>query len=264
MSPGEPAGACVTLDGITSRAELHFHLLPGVDDGPRDLGEALELARMAVADGTGLVTATPHVRDATLDEIPGRVAELRAEIERARIPLAVLGGAEVAFDDVPEMTDAELHAVAQGPAGRRWVLLEAPLWSDDLGAFTDAVDEVRARGLGVLIGHPERCEVVRETPAALDRLLAEGCRAQVNATSLLGRHGDEARDNALALVRTGRAHVIASDAHRPRRGPSLSAALDVLEREGVERARAERLVGEHPAALLRQGLPARVTRARAA
>ena len=45
------------------RAELHFHLLPGVDDGPGDMAESVELARLAVADGTSLVTVTPHVRD---------------------------------------------------------------------------------------------------------------------------------------------------------------------------------------------------------
>ena len=42
------------------RVELHFHLLPGVDDGPADLASALDLARAAVADGTGLVVCTPH------------------------------------------------------------------------------------------------------------------------------------------------------------------------------------------------------------
>lgn len=238
------------------RTELHFHLLPGVDDGPEDLGDALELARQAVADGTGVVTTTPHVRDAVLAEIPGRVAELRAALRDARIPLDVLAGAEVAFDDVAGMTDAELHAVAQGPAGGRWVLLEAPLWSDDVAAFTGAVDEVAARGLGVLLGHPERCAALRAEPATLDGLLAGGCRAQVNASSVLGRHGDEARAHALGLVRSGRAHVVASDAHRPSRGAMLTPALAELARHGIARPAAERLVREHPAALLRDGIRA--------
>ena len=43
-------------------ADLHFHLLPGVDDGPGDMDASLELARRAVADGIGTVVATPHVR----------------------------------------------------------------------------------------------------------------------------------------------------------------------------------------------------------
>jgi protein-tyrosine phosphatase len=241
---------------MADRTELHFHLLPGVDDGPRDMPDALELARQAVGDGTRLVTTTPHVRDAVLGEIPGRVAELRGALRDARIPLDVLGGAEVAFDDVAGMTDAELRAVAQGPAGARWVLLEAPLWSDDVAAFTGAVEEVAARGLGVLVGHPERCAALRADPGALDGLLAAGCRAQVNASSVLGRHGDEARAHALGLVRTGRAHVLASDAHRPSRGAMLTPALAELARRGVDPATAERLVREHPAALLRDGVRA--------
>jgi protein-tyrosine phosphatase len=61
------------------RAELHFHLLPEVDDGPVDLDDAVELARLAVADGTSVVTVTPHVRDllalGILAEIPARVRE---------------------------------------------------------------------------------------------------------------------------------------------------------------------------------------------
>ena len=62
------------------RTELHFHLLPGIDDGPRDDREAIELARLAVADGTRRVVATPHVRLLDLDELPMRTAQLRARL----------------------------------------------------------------------------------------------------------------------------------------------------------------------------------------
>ena len=39
-------------------ADLHFHLLPGVDDGPADMDASLELARAAVAEGTGTVVTS--------------------------------------------------------------------------------------------------------------------------------------------------------------------------------------------------------------
>jgi tyrosine-protein phosphatase YwqE len=61
-----------------TRVELHFHPLPGVDDGPRTLGEAVALARLAVADGTGLVTCTPHVHLVDVSSLPERVAVLAA------------------------------------------------------------------------------------------------------------------------------------------------------------------------------------------
>jgi tyrosine-protein phosphatase YwqE len=47
---------------VAVSADIHFHLLPGVDDGPADMDETLELARMASAEGTATVVATPHVR----------------------------------------------------------------------------------------------------------------------------------------------------------------------------------------------------------
>src|SRR5215208_7399041 len=124
------------------RAELHFHLLPGVDDGPEDLDEAVELARLTVADGTSLVTVTPHVRDLLrrdiLDEVPARVDELAAGLRAAGVPLDVRPGAELAHDDLPLLRDAELDALAQGPPGARWVLIEAPLFGGDLEGFLAA------------------------------------------------------------------------------------------------------------------------------
>jgi protein-tyrosine phosphatase len=247
---------------MPSRTELHFHLLPGVDDGPADMAETLELARMAVADGTRTITATPHVRDAVLAEIPERVAEVRAALRAAGIPLEARTGAELAHDDLP-LDDDALEAIAQGPAGHRWVLLEAPLSGRDVDGLRAALAEVRDRGFGVLLGHPERCSGLMEADGELDAELAAGVRLQVNASSLLGRHGDQAREWAVDLVRSGRAHVLASDAHRPTRGPVLGEAVGVLVARGVDAAIAERLVADHPRALLERGMPARA-RARAA
>jgi protein-tyrosine phosphatase len=268
MSPAAPGAASVTLDGITSRAELHFHLLPGIDDGPEDMAETLELARMAVADGTGLVCTTPHVRELlrqdALDSVPARVEEVRAALRRAGVPLEVIAGAELAHDDLPWMDDRGLAAIAQGPPGRRWVLIEAPLFDDDATAFLEGTAEVRARGFGTLIGHPERCRPLARDDDAIEGELRAGALLQVNASSLLGRHGAGARAAAVELARAGRVHVLASDAHRPSRGPALGAAVAALAAEGVAGPAIEALTAENPRALLADGLAARPRAARAA
>lgn len=243
------------------RTELHFHILPRVDDGPSDLDEAVEMGRLAVADGTGLVTATPHVRDlltaGILEELPARVREVEEALRDAGIPLEVRPGAELAHDDVPLLGDHELEAIAQGPPGRRWVLLEAPLFDPDLDGFLAAAAEVRARGFGTLIGHPERCDVFMEADGAVEAERRAGARLQVNASSLTGRHGRAARRWGRELLGAGRADVIASDAHRPSRPPMLSAALEALGEAG-----AERFVDATPRALVTDGIaPARRVRA---
>jgi len=245
--------------GGMERVELHFHLLPGVDDGPPDVATALELARAAVRDGTRLVTCTPHAAFVDVAEIPERVRELRAALGEARVDLEVRTGAELAWDDVPELSAAELETAAQGPPGRRWVLLEAPLpGTGALDSLQDSAQELRDRGFGLLIGHPERSPAVVGAPGAVERLLEAGDRLQVNGSSLTGYHGGGARTAALELVDAGRAAVIASDAHRPaERAPSLSAAVAVLRRHGTPGAQAEALVAAAPRALLERGLAPR-------
>jgi protein-tyrosine phosphatase len=248
------------------RAELHFHLLPDVDDGPVDLDEAVELARLTVADGTSLVTVTPHVRDllrrGILGELPTRVHQVAAALERAGVPLELRTGAELAQDDVALLGDRELDAIAQGPPGARWVLLEAPLFGGDLDGFLAATAEVRARGFGTLIGHPERCAPLMQSGGAVAAERRAGARLQVNGSSLTGRHGAGARAWGIELLRAGHADLIASDAHRPSRPPVLSAALEALAAAGLPRERTETFVSAAPRALLRHGIaPERGARA---
>ena len=242
--------------GGMERVELHFHLLPGVDDGPVDLAGSLELAREAVADGIGIVTCTPHARDTDVSEVPERTRELSAALAQAGIDLEIRPGVELAWDDVAGLDDALLRELSHGPADRRWLLLEAPL--PGVGTLEDyeaSARELRDRGFGVLVGHPERSPALTSSPGAVDRLLAAGDRLQLNGSSLIGRHGAVARTFALDLARSGRASVVASDAHRPRtRGPSLGAAVEVLRRNGMPAATAERMVAGTPRALLDDGL----------
>jgi protein-tyrosine phosphatase len=239
------------------RAELHFHLLPGVDDGPIDLDEAVALGRLAVADGTSMVTVTPHVRDllaaGVLDEVPARVRAVQDALDAAGVPLEVLTGAELAHDDVPALDDRRLDAIAQGPPGRRWVLIEAPLFGDAAG-FLDATAELRARGFGTLIGHPERCTELMLADGAIARERAAGALLQVNASSLTGYHGETAQAFGFRLLRAGLVDVIASDAHGVSRPPRLGEALDVVASAGFSRADVEPLTSAGPRALLARGI----------
>jgi protein-tyrosine phosphatase len=253
-----PRRACVTVVGTMQRAELHFHLLPGVDDGPEDMDEAVALARLAVADGTALVTVTPHVRDllgrGILGELRERVDAVAAALRAAAVPLALLPGAELAHDDLPLLGDRDLDAIAQGPPGARWVLIEAPLFGRDADGFLAATAELRARGFGTLIGHPERCAALMQRPGAVAAERRAGALLQVNGSSLTGRHGERARAWGIELLLAGDAAVIGSDAHRPARPPVLGAALDAVVAAGMDRRGAEALVAAGPCALLRDGI----------
>jgi protein-tyrosine phosphatase len=234
-----------------TRVELHFHLLPGVDDGPKTLDEALALARLAVADGTGLVTCTPHVHLVDVSSLPERVDALAAALRAARIPLQVTPGGEIRPGTRP--TDAELEILAHGPRGRRWVLLEAPLEAQYLDAFHAGADDLEARGYGLLIGHPERCAALLAADGGLDDRLRRGAQLQVNASSLTGAHGSRTREAGFELVARGLVTALASDAHGVQRPPLLGAAVRALAARRIDGAA---LAADGPRRLVRDGIPA--------
>ena len=242
-----------------NRNDLHLHVLPGVDDGPADLGEALALAADAVADGTTMAVATPHIRPGyvvDVSELPVRVAELQLALTRERIPLELRVGGELAHGMVERMSQDELETIAQGPAGARWILLEAPF--PGFGpAFHDAADELRSRGFGVVIGHPERSARLGEDLGSLRREVLYGSALQVNVWTVAGRHGEEAREVALRLVREGLATIVASDAHADWRRPLLSRAIVDLEHAGIDKMTVRSVTATGPRRLLEAGLPGR-------
>ena len=238
-------------------ADIHFHLLPGVDDGPETLADSVELARAAVADGTRTVVCTPHVRpDFVTDplELAERVRELRDALTRAAVPLELRCGGELGHDLAGTLSQPQLEAIAQGPAGNRWLLVEAPF--EGLTAeFQAATAELRERGFGVVVAHPERVAFAdTDGLAALRHELEQGSVAQLNAQSLLGEHGADAERAARAYVAQGLAGLVASDAHGTLRPPSLGAACSALLDAGVSPGKAWSLTRAEPGRLLAEGL----------
>jgi protein-tyrosine phosphatase len=242
-----------------TNADIHFHILPGVDDGPSSMDESVALAAAALADGTSALVATPHVRTGFLtdvSELPDRLRELRERLMREGIGLAVHRGAELGHDMVARLTQAELDSVAQGPPGARWLLVETPFVG--LGEeFTAATDELRDRGFAVVVAHPERArESESSACATFAHELACGSLLQVNAWSLVGRHGPEAYTRAHNLLRAGHVSLIGSDAHGGRRQPALTIAVAAAGQAGLRPHEAQRLVSGTPHQLLERGLHA--------
>lgn len=237
-------------------AEIHFHLLPGVDDGPPSLDASVQLAASAVADGTTAIYTTPHVHPEHITDVrvlPGLVDEVTERLRGEGIALDVHCGGEIDLDMVSRLDDDELEVIAGGPANGRWLLLESPL--DGLGpSYTEAADDLRARGFGVVMAHPERSMTDRGPGwAAVEHEADAGSVIQINAWSVCGHYGDRVRSDALRIARTLPHVALASDAHGPHRPPFLTPALAELARV-CGRETAHRIAALSPR-LLANGLP---------
>lgn len=238
--------------------ELHFHALPGVDDGPATLDESVDLLCAAAAEGTGTVVATPHVRGDFLTDVSDlgeRVRELQFAATVAGLPVTLHPGAELGHDMVGRLTQRELESVAQGPPHARWLLVEAPFEAIHDG-FHAATDELRDRGFGVVIAHPERsADAILFDAEGLRRELERGAVGQVNAQSITGEHGPAARVAAFDLISEGLLRIVSSDAHGPTRPPLLAEARAQLIEGGIPAAVCNSLIAGCPRRLLARGLP---------
>lgn len=205
--------------------DLHCHMLPGLDDGPDTLTEALQLARQAVADGITHAVLTPHIHDGRWDnsraQIAAHLQAFRGELARAAIPLQIAAAAEV------RIGTAILTLVPAGqiPFLGRWqgmdvLLLEMP-HSHILPGTEKIIEWLLARNIIPMIAHPERNKDVMRKPAKLRPLVELGCLFQVTAGAITGQFGAVAMARAVALLEQGVVTIMATDAHHSSRRPAI-------------------------------------------
>jgi protein-tyrosine phosphatase len=227
-------------------ADIHCHVLPGIDDGALDLEDAIDMARQAADDGIATVCATPHIRhdhDVRIAELPARVDELRRALAAEDVAVEIVTGGEVAATALAGLTDDELRGASLGGADR-WILLEpAP---GPLGpSLVEAVDALAVSGRRAVIAHPER-HAGPGLEGALAAAVGRGALVQGTAAHLLD---PGARELLVELAGRGLLHLLASDAHSSRGGRpvAIRSALELLEpplREFAASAPAAILRGE--------------------
>jgi protein-tyrosine phosphatase len=233
--------------------DLHNHLLPGIDDGAKELEETLEFLRIGARDGVRTVTATPHMKpgvyDNTREVILERVAMVR-EAQRGdeADKVTLLPGAEVYFsgDVVQRARDGKLMTIGDGG---RYVLLELPYQQIPLGV-DDTIFQLRLLGLTPILAHPERVAYYLEDIERVAASVRLGALTQVTGNSVTGRFGSKARDFVTRMLERRLVHVLASDSHDVKYRPPILSESVVAAAAVVGAAAARSMVEATPQAIL--------------
>jgi protein-tyrosine phosphatase len=227
--------------------DLHTHIIPGLDHGPGDWDEALEMCRIAVADGISAIAATPHVSEVfpnSAQRIEAAAAELRRRLGDAGIPLLVHVGGD--YHVRPDLSPR--NVLTLGGNGR-YFLLEFPY--QVLPPRADVfIKTLLDRGLVPIVTHPERTASLQRDWHRLEPLVKAGALVQVTAGSLFGEFGPAATAAAERFLKRGWVHLLASDAHWVHeRSPRLAEGRAAAARFVGESA-AQALVDQNPQAIL--------------
>jgi protein-tyrosine phosphatase len=220
--------------------DLRAHLLPGFAGGPADMSMALEMARMAVADGI-LVAACSPVNQAGLatpapDDIRSAVSTLEARLIEARIPLHVVASCDchIRPDFVGALASGRLMPVN----GSRYVMCELPQMVIP-PKFARIMDDMLAENYVPIIAAPEKLKWLESHFELFQELVNDGVWLQLTASSLTGRASKRTQYWAERLLGSSMIHILASD------GRDAQARPPVLS-EGFDLAR--KIVGDEAAA----------------
>jgi len=232
--------------------DLHTHLLPGVDDGPEALDDAVRMCELAAADGVTAAVVTPHQRHEWWPNADRAdlVARFESLVNAVGTRLALSLGAEIRVDsDLLAEVDLLPEGSLLPMAGSRYLLLELP--QVRVGPDPRAVvHELVVAGWKPVLAHPERIPWLADDPDSLIDLVKCGALLMLTAMSVTGAFGRRAKECCAFLLDNDLAHFVASDAHDPsERPPVLSGAFRIIA-DGWGEARARRLTDDNPRAVL--------------
>ena len=218
--------------------DIHTHILPGIDDGARDLEDTLAMAEIAVKNGVTDMIATPHFHiprgyENYVDETYWQTFDLaRDAIAQAEIPLQLYPGMEVyAVENLPQLLrEGKLMTLNRS----RYLLMEFDFYGDP--DFADRMlRRAAAEGVIPVVAHIERYRFVQAIPSIAESWKDRGYVIQCNKGSFQGRFGRAEEELAYWLMDRQLVDVIASDTHRPyRRTPNLWEVYDQLAMEYPE------------------------------
>jgi len=209
---------------MTGLIDIHCHILPGVDDGPKEVEESIAMGRLYATVGFRAVVATPHCIPGTrwmpeISLIHARARMVRAALEAEGVALKIYTGMEIALDPLVPilLRQKRLLTLANGP----YLLIESPFQQFPLG-WEGLLADIRGLGYKVLLAHPERCAGLAQKPSLVDDIQATGVYVQVNLDSLAGLNGRHAQKAALLFVEKECLHCLATDSHDSvRRCPAM-------------------------------------------
>ncbi|EDS78543.1 tyrosine-protein phosphatase YwqE [Clostridium botulinum C str. Eklund] len=210
--------------------DIHCHILPGIDDGSKDIDVSLEMLRIAEEDGINKIIATPHFYrghyENEYQDAVKSVKELNKLARENNINVEVFPGQEIYLDKYTLKYYKEKKI--KGLNDTKYMLIEFSMM-DYPRDVLDIIYELKLQGIKPIIAHPERYIYVQDNLSTLNDFINEQCYFQLNSGSIAGVFGKKVQKTAMKLIENGICDFVASDAHTVgKRSPKLKEALMII------------------------------------
>ena len=184
--------------------DIHCHCLPGLDDGPATMAEALALCQKLAEEGIATVVATPHQLGRFEDSnsaasVRESVHHLNETLRNRSIPINIVPGGEVRADErISQLLEAD--RILTLADGGKYILLELPY-----EVFIDIeplLSELASMGIQTIISHAELIAPLASRPETVSRWLECSTHLQITASSLVSDFRTKVKNAAWDLLLT--------------------------------------------------------------
>lgn len=219
-------------------ADMHSHLIPGVDDGAPDIATSLELIKGLQALGYKKLITTPHVLwdvyPNTTAQISEGMANLRSAVQSVGIHVELQAAAEYFIDE--HFEEDLKNKTPLLPISGKMVLVEFSMITAPMD-LQQVLFRVQMNGYQPIVAHPERYIYLNNRRQFFDDLKGAGCLFQLNLLSLIGHYGRSVQELAEYLIKKEYYSLAGTDLHNARHLAALqklssSAALQRLKESG--------------------------------
>ena len=219
--------------------DFHTHILPGIDDGSRDITMTERMLEMEKDQGVTHVYATPHFYahrrsvQQFVERREGALSKTR-ELLAAREDLPeITAGAEVYyFRGIGRAEQTEKLCIE----GTDILLLEMPFEQWHSEQSKDVYDLIRRRHLRIVLAHVERYRAFQKDTATWDEILEMPVTIQMNAESFINEgtflHRNRNHKFCIQMLQNFDNCIIGSDCHNiTSRLPNVAEARIMIEKK---------------------------------
>lgn len=246
-SNAAPLIAACLEEGLT---ELHCHIIPGVDDGSKDMETSMKMVDIAYADGIRKIVATPHYIENHLrydeEKLQKAFADFKEEVQKKYPDVACYLGNELYYSSeqsLERVKEGKVHTMA----GSKYILIEFSTSVSYREMYKAMKGFVQARYYPVL-AHMERFQCLTKHIERVDELAELGVYFQMNADSVLGKGAD--KNWCRKMMKGNRIQFLGTDAHGiTHRTPEMQKAVKWIC-ENLDYDDAEELLIQNPKKLL--------------
>ena len=212
--------------------DIHSHILPGIDDGSKNMKETLEMLSMAEKEGIQGMVATSHYEAGLGIEWSRQYRkaydDVLENIRKHHIQLQLYVGNEIYYSEsiIEALQKEEVHTVNE----TRYVLIEFPVYADYM-YIERALRNIQYAGYWPILAHVERYESLRDLKC-VETLADMNICIQMNADSVIRKKDLSTRRFCRKVLKNHLVDVLATDTHGSRhRKPEIQTCFSYIDKK---------------------------------